>query len=157
MHRRFQRFRRPSLVALYLSLLGLWATLAYDTYGLWLGRQQVMARELARAAVQPTSVPAPTAQPATALPLTVTPIATSDPTPTTRPAPTPTMAAPAIMHPKTGRYVAAWLPTSFDADQARASFEANKDILDEISPFWYMVNPVTGQLIPEDGARDREL
>jgi spore germination protein YaaH len=67
------------------------------------------------------------------------------------------MAPPAIVHPKTGRYVAAWLPTSFDADQARASFEANKDILDEISPFWYMADPITGQLVPENGARDRGL
>jgi hypothetical protein len=39
-------------------------------------------------------------------------------------------------HPKSGRYIAAWFPPSFSGG-ARESFEANKDILDEISPFWY--------------------
>ncbi len=39
-------------------------------------------------------------------------------------------------HPKTARYVAAWLPPNFDGG-ARASFEANMDIIDEASPFWY--------------------
>jgi spore germination protein YaaH len=59
-------------------------------------------------------------------------------------------------HPKTGRIVAAWLPTSFDVDQARASFDANKDVLDEVSPFWYEARS-DGTLQPELGARDREL
>ncbi|ABX03815.1 MAG TPA: glycoside hydrolase [Herpetosiphon sp.] len=60
------------------------------------------------------------------------------------------------VHPKTGRYVAAWLPTSFDAEAARATFEANKDILDEVSPFWYGVRP-DGTLIADVGSRDAEL
>ncbi|MBA3469782.1 MAG: glycoside hydrolase [Herpetosiphonaceae bacterium] len=60
------------------------------------------------------------------------------------------------IHPKTGRYVAAWLPTSFDAEAARATFEANKDVLDEVSPFWYGVAP-NGQLYADIGSRDEEL
>lgn len=60
------------------------------------------------------------------------------------------------LHPKTGRIVAAWLPTSFDVDQARASFDINKDVLDEVSPFWYEAR-ADGTLLPELGARDREL
>lgn len=60
------------------------------------------------------------------------------------------------IHPKTGRYVAAWLPTSFDAEAARATFEANKDVLDEVSPFWYGVR-ADGQLAADTGSRDAEL
>ncbi len=55
-------------------------------------------------------------------------------------------------HPKSGRYVAAWFPPSFSGG-ARESFEANKDILDEISPFWYSTD-ANGQLY---GNRDDEL
>ncbi len=157
MSRRFQRHRRPLLVALYVALLGFWAALAYDTYGIWLGRQAAIARGLAAAALGPTPSPAA---------ITAATTATIPPAPTAEtaaeataiaPQPRGAPALPAIVHPKTGRYVAAWLPTSFDADQARASFEANKDILDEISPFWYSLSPSEGQLVPEAGARDRGL
>ncbi len=55
-------------------------------------------------------------------------------------------------HPKTGRYIAAWFPPSFSGG-ARESFEANKDILDEISPFWYSTD-ATGRLY---GTWDEEL
>ena len=60
------------------------------------------------------------------------------------------------VHPKTGRYIAAWLPTSFDAEAARATFEANKDVLDEVSPFWYGVR-ADGSLIADVGSRDTEF
>jgi spore germination protein len=63
---------------------------------------------------------------------------------------------PLGIHPKTGRYVAAWLPTSFDAEAARATFEANKDVLDEVSPFWYGVMS-DGGIAADTGSRDREL
>lgn len=61
---------------------------------------------------------------------------------------------PAIMsyHPKAGRYIAAWFPPSFSGG-ARDSFEANKDVLDEISPFWYATD-ANGRLY---GDRDDEL
>lgn len=55
-------------------------------------------------------------------------------------------------HPKTGRYVSAWLPTSFSGG-ARDSLELNKDILDEVSPFWYSTDG-SGKLY---GTRDDEL
>ncbi len=154
MSRQFHRLRRPLLVALYLALLGVWATLTFDTYGIWLGRQQAIAHGLAEAAIRPT--PEPTFTP---LPMTATPTggATQAAPVLAEARPTATPPPPAVVHPKTGRYIAAWLPTSFDKDQARASFEANKDILDEISPFWYSANPANGQLAPEEGARDRGL
>ena len=152
MSRRSQRYRRPLLVTIYLAVLAVWAGLTYDTYGLWLDRQQAVAYALAEAAVRPTALPTPTGLPTP----TATPTA-AEVAPTAERPPTPTPVPPAIVHPKTGRYVAAWLPTSFDADQARASFEANKDILDEISPFWYTLRAADGQLVPEDGARDRGL
>lgn len=63
---------------------------------------------------------------------------------------------PLGIHPKTGRYVAAWLPTSFDAEAARATFEANKDVLDEVSPFWYGVMS-DGRIAADTGSRDSEL
>src|SRR5918998_3498191 len=134
------RLRRPLLVAVYITLLGVWAALSYDTYGLWLGRQRAIAHGLAEAAVRPTPLP-------TAFAPSVTPTPTTAPTgavPTIERHPTVTPVPPQIVHPKTGRYIAAWLPTSFDKDQARASFDANKDILDEISPFWYKLSPGDG-------------
>jgi spore germination protein YaaH len=55
-------------------------------------------------------------------------------------------------HPKTGRYIAAWFPESFSGG-ARESFEANKDVIDELSPFWYTTDS-SGRLY---GHRDDEL
>jgi spore germination protein YaaH len=57
-----------------------------------------------------------------------------------------------IAHPKTGRHIAAWFPPSFSGG-ARESFEANMDVLDEISPFWYSPD-ASGRLY---GNRDEEL
>lgn len=59
------------------------------------------------------------------------------------------------LHPKTGRYIAAWLPDSFDSAN-RHSFEANADILDEVSPFWYATD-ARGNLLHGADARDRTL
>jgi spore germination protein YaaH len=55
-------------------------------------------------------------------------------------------------HPKTGRHIAAWFPESFSGG-ARESFEANKDVIDELSPFWYTTDS-SGRLY---GHRDDEL
>jgi spore germination protein YaaH len=63
----------------------------------------------------------------------------------------------AVVHPKSGRTIAAWLPTAFDADKARESFEANKALLDEVSPFWYTTSPEDGSLVVEPGGRDLSL
>ncbi len=141
-------------VAIYVALLVLWVVLTYDTYGSWIDRQSTVTRALAAAAVRPTALPTtpprlPAVAPATIMPtLTPTPI---------QPVAIPTAQPVAVTHPKTGRLIAAWLPTTFDAEAARASFEANKDILDEVSPFWYTTDPTSGQLVPESGARDRSL
>src|SRR4051794_30758497 len=154
MSRRYQRFRRAGLVALYVALLAFWGGLGYDTYGDWLRRQSLIAHGLAQAAIPPTPVPVP-------LPTTERIQPTAVPSPTSESVvltqPLPAQTAMPVTHPKTGRSIAAWLPTAFDADEARASFQANKDILDEVSPFWYFTNPATGALIPEPGARDRTL
>jgi spore germination protein YaaH len=149
--RRLSLIPRPLLIGGYVLLFALWALLVGDTIALWQARQQETHRRQLVAAwfPTPTSTPVPTIQP------TVEPTAV----PTLPPAPaiTPTPRPVAAVHPKTGRTIAAWLPTSFDAEHARASFEANKDILDEVSPFWYTTRPRDGTLIPENGARDASL
>lgn len=64
----------------------------------------------------------------------------------------PSTPIPVRYHPKSARHIAAWLPPTYSGG-ARASFEVNKDILDEISPFWYSTN-ANGQLY---GNRNDEL
>jgi spore germination protein len=150
MRRRPNPYRSPLLVAVYIALLAFWGVLTFDTYRVWLQRQATVTRALAAAAVRPTALP------------TMEPVLTSvavvpTPSATVLPVAIPTAAPVAVTHPKTGRTIAAWLPTTFDAEAARASFEANKDLLDEVSPFWYTADPDTGQLVPETGARDRSL
>jgi spore germination protein len=144
-------YRNPLLVAVYVALLILWVVLTYDTYGAWIRRQTAVTQALAAAAVRPTVQPAAELQ-ATSIAIVPTPSAAPMP-----PIVIPTAKPVAVTHPKTGRTIAAWLPTTFDADAARASFEANKDVLDEVSPFWYTADAATGQLVPETGARDRTL
>lgn len=58
---------------------------------------------------------------------------------------------PTSYHPKTGRYIAAWWPDNFGAAELEAL--PYKDLLDEISPFWYSTDS-SGRLY---GARDDEL
>jgi len=67
--------------------------------------------------------------------------------------PSPASVSP---HPKSGRYVAAWMPTDWDTAEARSSFEANLDILDEVSPIWYEMRS-NGTLLVLGGARDETL
>ncbi len=150
--RRISLLPRPLLVSGYLLLFVLWAMLVGDTVNMWQARLVQVERRRLEAAFYPTAAPTlqPTATP-TSVPTAVPPL----PTATLPPLPTPRPVA--AVHPKTGRTIAAWLPTSFDAEHARASFEANKDILDEVSPFWYTTRVSDGSLIPEDGARDAAL
>ncbi len=121
-----------------------WVGLVVDTVG------------LAQQAVRLPEAPTPTS--------VVQPQPTVAPRPRPRPTPVPavvfqeqsTSVEPqAAVHPKTGRYIAAWLPNSFDATNRR-SFEANADILDEVSPFWYTTN-TRGDLLHGRDARDQEL
>ena len=150
--RRISVLPRPMLVGGYLVLFVLLAALVGDTVDMWQQRQVEVERRKLEAAFYPTAAPTlrPTELPTTA-PTAVPPL------PTLTPQPLPTPRPIAAVHPKTGRTIAAWLPTSFDAERARASFEANKDILDEVSPFWYTTNVSDGSLIPEAGARDASL
>jgi spore germination protein YaaH len=136
---------RPLLAVAYGSVFVLWLALAASTVQLWQDRQIVIEQRrqtAARAYIgSSASIDVSAASSSQAL-LAVTGSLIN--------------ASRDSVHPKTGRIVAAWLPTSFDAVQARASFEANKDVLDEVSPFWYEAGS-DGALVPENGARDREL
>ncbi len=142
-HRFLFRFSVSLALIVWLGLVGLfgWRYWQRSSY------QRQLAAEQTAAAQVPTTTPLalPTLVPPTLVPLPDTVAASS----------TDSNSPPSV-HPKTGRYIAAWLPTSFDAEAARATFEANKDLLDEVSPFWYGVVS-DGRIIPDVGARDQEL
>ena len=54
--------------------------------------------------------------------------------------------------------VAAWLPSSWDGARARASWEANRAHIQELSPVWYQLAPSgDGSILPYAGARDSAL
>ncbi len=54
--------------------------------------------------------------------------------------------------------VAAWLPSSWDSGRARASWEANRAHIQELSPVWYQLAPGgDGSILPYAGARDSAL
>ncbi|MBK9712647.1 MAG: glycoside hydrolase [Kouleothrix sp.] len=135
--------RKTFLGTIYTVSLLVWVALVVDTAGL--------AQQAAAPPVFPTTAPAATA---TALPQPPRVVAP-------RPAEVLPNIAPeadrrvAAFHPKTGRYIAAWLPDSFDSVN-RTSFEANADILDEVSPFWYSTD-ARGTLLRSSDARDRAL
>jgi spore germination protein len=138
--------RKAVLGLICLSALLVWAALVVDTVG------------LAQQAAQPPSFPTATV---------AVPTVTPRPQPPRFVAPPPR--PPAVLqdvsanpeqrissfHPKTGRYISAWLPNSFDASN-RQSFETNADILDEVSPFWYTTD-ARGNLRRDAGARDQAL
>ncbi|HMO56684.1 MAG TPA: glycosyl hydrolase family 18 protein [Roseiflexaceae bacterium] len=128
---------------IYLTALGVWAALVADTIGL--------AREATTPPVIPTPAVVPTAAP-TATPRVVVPTAIP---PAAAALVVEVPSRPAAFHPKTGRYIAAWLPNSFGSEN-RASFEANADILDEISPFWYTPTSSGGLAFGRE-ARDQTL
>lgn len=132
-HRATLHVRNLLFGLLYITALALSAVLVYQT--LLLTQNLPLPRGDTTA---PTRVSTPEAPRSSAIALAVLPT----PVP---PAPTSAAVAPEVQltsagyHPKTGRYVAAWLPPLFEGG-ARASFEANKDVLDEVSPFWYSVD-----------------
>lgn len=54
--------------------------------------------------------------------------------------------------------VAAWLPTSWDTERARASWLANRHLIDEISPVWYQIDASgNGSINRYGGACDAAL
>ena len=142
MRRLRPRLRKSVLGLIYTTALIVWVALVADTAGL---AQQATAPPQFPTAVpsEPTATPRPprivAPQPAQVL----QDIATS---------PDQRLAG---FHPKTGRYISAWLPDSFDSVN-RQSFEANADILDEVSPFWYSAN-ARGDILHGSDARDKTL
>ena len=54
--------------------------------------------------------------------------------------------------------VAAWMPSSWDGDGARDSWEANRVYIHEISPVWYQLDAGgSGAINPYAGGRDAAL
>ncbi len=54
--------------------------------------------------------------------------------------------------------VAAWMPTSWDSDRARASWQANRAHIQELSPVWYQLDASgDGSINTYAGARDAAL
>jgi spore germination protein len=136
--------QRSLFSVIILISLGVWAALVLNTVDL--------ARRATVPPVYPTAVVIrPTVAP-TALPPRVVAAPTVVPI---RSADVSSEPERAVLHPKTGRYIAAWLPDSFGSVN-RESFEANADILDEVSPFWYAPSP-SGSLRFGREARDQTL
>ena len=141
--RQFRLTLRKVILGLIYSLaLIVWIALVADTAGL---AQQATAPPQFPTAVpsEPTATPGPPRIVAPRPAQVLQDIATS---------PDQRLAS---FHPKTGRYISAWLPDSFDSVN-RQSFEANADILDEVSPFWYSAN-ARGDILHGSDARDKTL
>jgi spore germination protein len=134
---------RPILSAIVVVSLGVWAALTLDTL------------DLARRATVPPVYPTPVVIRPTTVPTALPPQVVAPPTPEADTASPDAPVSRAGFHPKTGRYIAAWLPDSFGSVN-RESFEANADILDEVSPFWYAPS-ASGSLRFGTEARDRTL
>ncbi len=131
--------------------LGLIYTVAVVVAGALIIQTLIMARNIP--ASQMAGTPAVLIVTPTTVATSAPPIILPTPVPPT-PLPTATdlETEPVSYHPKSGRYIAVWLPPTFSGG-ARESFEANKDVIDDVSPFWYSTNS-TGRLY---GTRDDEL
>lgn len=135
----------PSAILLgviYLSALAVAGALILRTLELARTLPEARAAAVERLNATPTSAPT-----AAAMIILPTPVP---------PTPVPTAADPQLepvsYHPKTGRYIVAWLPPTFDGG-AKESFFANVDVIDDISPFWYSTD-ASGRLY---GTRNDEL
>lgn len=54
--------------------------------------------------------------------------------------------------------VAAWMPSTWDRERARASWDAHRRAIHELSPVWYSIAPAgDGSIIAYAGARDAAL
>jgi len=69
---------------------------------------------------------------------------------------TPLKTADALVHPARTTRVSAWIPTSWDKDDALSAFQANADLFDTASFFWFNLEP-DGHLSAKGGARDAAL
>lgn len=136
--------RKPLFSLIYLVALGVWAALVSDTVN------------LAQRATAPPVYPTPKLIVPTSVPTVAPPrVVALKPTEIPQRNVVEVEAAPEALHPKTGRYISAWLSNSFGSVN-RQSFEANADILDEVSPFWYTPSS-NGALRFGREARDRVL
>lgn len=141
------RVRNLFLGLLYVSALAIAGLLIFQTLQLANQRPDWFVIVVGSTPeATPTSTPQPTNKP-----VVLTAFPTATPVVAIQPADTPTP-QPVGYHPKSGRYIAAWLPPSFSGG-ARASFDVNKDMFDEISPFWYSTD-ASGSLY---GNRNDEL
>jgi len=142
MMRRTPTLGTLTLALVYIVALAVAGALIVQTLRMARSLPEVRAAAVERANATPTS--APTAAPLIILPTPVPPT------------PLPTVAAlqaePVSYHPKSGRYIVAWLPPNFDGG-AKASFFANADVIDDISPFWYSTDS-SGRLY---GTRNDDL
>lgn len=135
--------RRFLLVIIYLGSLGVAAALVLETFQTARSWPRLFNRTPEQIVIVATATPQATAAPLLVLPTTAPAAAT--PTPAV-------LSEPVSYHPKTGRYIVAWLPAVMN-EGAQASFEANKDVIDDVSPFWYSTTS-SGQLY---GTRNDEL
>ena len=142
MMRRTPTLGTLTLALVYIVALAVAGALIVQTLRMARSLPEVRAAAVERASATPTG--APTAAPLIILPTPVPPT------------PLPTVAAlqaePVSYHPKSGRYIVAWLPPNFDGG-AKASFFANADVIDDISPFWYSTDS-SGRLY---GTRNDDL
>ncbi len=152
MGRTFANIRTALLGTLYITALVVAGILIMQTLQLADQRPDWFVVVIGATPEPPTPTPTPTPEPTpeTQTRLVTFPTATPVvPTPSPTSSTTPRIAG---LHPKSGRHIAAWLPPSLSGG-ARASFDVNKDIFDEISPFWYSTDE-NGQLY---GNRNDEL
>jgi spore germination protein YaaH len=140
------RFSTLLLSVIYLAALGVAGALMLRTINLAQAVPQPVAQPISTTpqVIIATPTVAPTAAPLIVLPTPVPP--------TPMPTAAEPEAEPVNYHPKTGRYIIVWLPPNFEGGAA-ASFFANADIIDDISPFWYSTDS-TGRLF---GTRNDDL
>lgn len=151
LHRTLFRIRNIFLGLIYISALATAGVLLYQTLKVAEQQPGVVFLPGMLPTQTPTSVPTVVRVNADSLTNMPTPVL-AEPAASGSEGTTDAMPGNPSRHPKTGRYIAAWFPPSFSGG-ARESFEANKDILDEISPFWYSSDE-SGRLY---GDRDDEL
>lgn len=150
MHGVLLRIRNLLLGLLYLAALTIAGVLMYQTIQLAQEQPDWFVVVIGATPSPATPTPTPTPKKVQKMALSTFPTATPFAVPEEVEEEEPQQTTG--YHPKSGRYIAAWLPPSFSGG-ARESFDYNKDMFDEISPFWYSTNE-SGQLY---GNRNDEL
>ncbi|MCG8348134.1 MAG: glycosyl hydrolase family 18 protein [Chloroflexales bacterium] len=136
------RLRRLFLVLVYSTAILVAVALIVET--LQMAQRRTTVSSFAATSATPSATAAPEVTPVALLTVPT-------PAPTTLAIDNDSETQPKSYHPKTGRYIAAWWPDTFGA--ADLEEMPYKDLLDEISPFWYSTDS-SGRLY---GVRDDEL